>query len=163
MIKNRNPLSGRNIFWETELGYMEENKESLELLRRIEKNSRIQTWSGYARTALMLVCAVCMVVLVVMVYRLMPQINGIIGQAQQAITQIGTVLDYVEQTSSQLARVDYAGMVSNVDGLVTTGQQSLEATMEKLNSVDFDALNKAIKDLAAVTESLSKVARIFGR
>ena len=54
-------------------------------------------------------------------------------------------------------------MVSNVDGLVTTGQQSLEASMEKLNSVDFETLNKAITDLAAVTESLSKVTRIFGR
>ena len=54
-------------------------------------------------------------------------------------------------------------MVSGVDSLVTTGQQSLEATMEKLNSIDFEALNKAIKDLAAVTESLSKVTRIFGR
>ena len=35
--------------------------------------------------------------------------------------------------------------------------------MEKLNSIDFDALNKAIEDLAAVTKSLSNVTRIFGR
>ena len=55
------------------------------------------------------------------------------------------------------------GRVSNVDGLVTTGQQSLQATMEKLNSIDFDALNKAIKDLSAVTQSLANVTRIFGR
>ena len=33
---------------------MEENKETLELLRKIEKNSRMQTYSGYARTALVL-------------------------------------------------------------------------------------------------------------
>ena len=50
-----------------------------------------------------------------------------------------------------------------MDSLVTTGQQSLEATMDKLNSVDFETLNQAIKDLAAVTESLSKVTKIFGR
>ena len=149
---------------------MQENKEVLELLRKIEKNNRMQTFSGYARTGLMLVCAVCMIVLTVAVLRLLPQIQDIIteaklavSQASQAVNQVGTVLDYLEKTSYQLSQVDYAGMVSNVDGLVTTGQQSLQATMDKLNGIDFDALNKAIKDLAAVTESLSKVARLFGR
>ena len=149
---------------------MEENKETLELLRKLEKNSRMQTYAGYARTGLVLVCAVCAVVLTCAVMKLMPQIQDIlsqtgnmVGQAQQAVNQVGTVLDYLEQTSKELSEVDYARMVSGVDSLVTTGQQSLEATMDKLNSIDFEALNKAIKDLAAVTESLSKVTRIFGR
>ena len=142
---------------------MEENKETQELLRKIEKNSRIQTFAGYARTALVLVCAVCMVVVTCAVMKLMPQVNAILGQAQGAVDQVGTVLDYLEQTSAQLSQVDMQGMVSNVDSLVTTGQQSLEATMDKLNSVDFETLNQAIKDLAAVTESLSKVTKIFGR
>ena len=142
---------------------MEENKETLELLRKIERSSRMQTYSGYVRTGLMLVCAVCMAVLVVMVFRLMPQINEILAQAQHAFNQVGTVLDYLEQTSYQLSQVDLQGMVSNVDGLVTTGQQSMETTMEKLNSIDFDALNKAIQDLSAVTQSLANVTRIFGR
>ena len=152
------------------LEQMEANKESLELLRKIEKNSRMQTYAGYARTGLMLVCAVCMVVLTVTVLRLLPQIQGIVtqaqaavGQASQTVRQVDTVLDYLEKTSYQLSEVDYAGMVEGVDSLVTTGQQSLEATMEKLNSIDFEALNKAIKDLSAVTQSLANVTRIFGR
>lgn len=142
---------------------MEENKETLELLRKIERSSRMQTYSGYVHTGLMLVCAVCMAVLVVMVFRLMPQINEILAQAQHAFNQVGTVLDYLEQTSYQLSQVDLQGMVSNVDGLVTTGQQSLEASMEKLNGVDFEALNKAIKDLEAVIEPLAKMTKVFGR
>lgn len=142
---------------------MEESKDTLELLRKIEKNSRMQTYSGYARTALVLVCAVCIVVLTCAVMKLMPQINAILVQAQDAVDQVGTVLDYLEQTSYQLSQVDLQGMVSNVDGLVTTGQQSMEATMEKLNGIDFDALNKAIQDLSAVTQSLTNVTRIFGR
>ena len=149
---------------------MEESKETLELLRKIEKNSRMQTYSGYARTALVLVCAVCMVVLTMTLMRLMPQIRDIldqagnaVGQAQHTVNQVGTVLDYLEKTSRELSQVDYAGMVAGVDSLVTTGQQSLEATMEKLNSIDFDALNKAIQDLSAVTQSLANITRIFGR
>ena len=142
---------------------MEENKEMLELLRKIERNSRIQTYSGYVRCALMLVCAVCMAALVVMVYRMLPQIHEILGQAQRAFNQVGTVLDYLEQTSYQLSQVDLQGMVSNVDSLVVSGQQSLEASMAKLNGIDFEALNQAIKDLGAVIEPLAKMTRLFGR
>ena len=142
---------------------MEENKETLELLRKIEKNSRMQTYSGYVRTLLVLVCAVCMVVLTSAVLKLLPQIQEILLQAREAIHQVETVLDYLEKTSYQLSQVDYAGMVDGVGSLVTIGQESLETTMEKLNGVDFETLNKAIQDLAAVTESLAKVTRIFGR
>ncbi len=142
---------------------MEENKETLELLKKIERANRHQVWSGYIRSGLILVCAVCMVALVVMVARLMPQINEILGQAGLAMGQIQTVLTDLQQTAGQLAQVDYAGMVSNVDNLVTTGQQSLEGMMEKLNSVDFEKLNQAIEDLAAVIEPLAKMAKVFGR
>lgn len=142
---------------------MEENKETLELLKKIERSNRHQVWSGYIRSGLMLVCAVCMVALVVMVARLMPQINEILGQAKLAMGQIQTVLTDLQQTTGQLAQVDYAGMVSNVDELVTTGQQSLVGMMEKLNSVDFETLNQAIEDLAAVIEPLAKMTKVFGR
>lgn len=142
---------------------MEENKEMLELLRRIDRNSRMQTYAGYVRTGLMLVCAVCMAVLVVMVYRMLPQINEILDQARLAMGQIQTVLANLEQTTDQLAQVDLESMVSNVDALVVSGQQSLETSMAKLNSVDFDALNQAIKDLSAVIEPLVNMTRLFGR
>jgi hypothetical protein len=48
-----------------------------------------------------------------------------------------------------------------VDALVSTGQQSLEQTMAKLNDIDFQTLNKAIKDLAAVVEPLAKMSSLF--
>ena len=72
-----------------------------------------------------------------------------------------TVLGNLEQTTNQLAAVDFESMVTNVDALVATGQQSLQQTMEKLNAVDFEALNKAVEDLAAVVEPLSKLANMF--
>ena len=142
---------------------MEENKEMLELLRKIERSNRIQTYSGYVRCALMLVCAVCMAALVMMVCRMLPQINEILGQAKLAMTQIQTVLTNLEQTTNQLAQVDLESMVSNVDALVVTGQQSLQESMVKLNGIDFEALNKAIEDLAAVIEPLANMTRVFGR
>ena len=140
---------------------MEENKEILELLGKIEKSSRIQRYAGYARTGLMLICTVCILVLTVQVMKLMPQVNELLDQAKQAMGQIQTVLGNLKATSDQLAKVDLAGMVNNVDSLVVTGQQSLEESMGKLNGVDFDALNQAIQDLAAVIEPLAKMTRAF--
>ena len=35
--------------------------------------------------------------------------------------------------------------------------------MEKFNSVDFDALNRAINDLAYIVEPLAKVSNFFNR
>ncbi|HAL88425.1 MAG TPA: hypothetical protein DFH97_01360 [Clostridiales bacterium] len=140
---------------------MEENKETLELLQKIEKSNRIQVYSGYVRTGLVLICTVCILVLTARIMKLMPQVNGILGQAEQAMGQIQTVLGNLESTTTQLAKVDLAGMVDNVDSLVVTGQQSLEESMGKLNGVDFDALNQAIKDLADVIEPLAKMTRVL--
>ena len=52
-------------------------------------------------------------------------------------------------------------MVDNVDSLVITGQQSLQQTMDKLNTIDFDALNQAIDDLSSVIEPLAKLSNLF--
>ena len=68
-----------------------------------------------------------------------------------------TVLGNLEQTTAQLASMDLQSMGSNVDALVATGQEGLEQTMEKLNSIDLDTLNKAIGDLAKVVEPLARL------
>ena len=73
-----------------------------------------------------------------------------------------SVLSDLEQATRQLSVMDFAGMVENVETLVTTAQESLEQTMGKLNSIDFNTLNKAIEDLAKVVEPMSKLMKVFG-
>lgn len=45
--------------------------------------------------------------------------------------------------------------------LVTTGQDSLEQMMARLNAVDFKSLNQAIRNLADVVEPLAKFFNVF--
>ena len=52
-------------------------------------------------------------------------------------------------------------MVANVDTLVVSGQQSLEQSMDKLNSIDFDTLNQAIQDLSNVIQPLARLSGMF--
>ena len=50
----------------------------------------------------------------------------------------------------------------NFNTLVATGQIGLEETVNKLNDIDFEALNKAISNLSQVVEPLAKFFKVFG-
>ena len=147
---------------------MEENKEILELLTKIEKHSRRQTFLCTLLCACAVITALCCIVtfasvnhLLAQVEEVMPQITGAIPQITGVIAQMDSVLANLDAATKQLAVMDLTGMVEDVNDLVITGQQTLEQTMQKLNGIDFDALNKGIRDLSAVIEPLAKVSTLF--
>ena len=132
---------------------MDHNQEMLELLRKIEKSNRQKNVTNVIMCVFMLAAAASCVFIGLMVFRLMPQVNGLLGQLE-------TVLTDLEQTTGQLAALDLESMVTNMDSLAVYAQESLQQTMEKLDTIDFETLNKAIEDLAKVIEPLAK---FFGR
>ena len=67
---------------------------------------------------------------------------------QGIFTDLQTVTD-------ELTQVDLAGMVSNVDSLVTSSQEAVTQATEKLEAIDIDALNSAIADLSSVVGPLA--------
>lgn len=140
---------------------MDENKQMLELLKQIEKANRQQVRTGRILCVLVLITVLCCGVTFGMVYQVLPQVTEILPQINTVLTQLESVLGNLEQTSGQLAALDLQSMVSDVDTLVVTGQEILEQSMEKLNTIDFEALNQAIQDLAAVVEPLAKVTNMF--
>ncbi|MBO5129148.1 MAG: hypothetical protein J6B95_02225 [Oscillospiraceae bacterium] len=133
---------------------MEENREMLELLTKIHKTNRLQAIISSILCVFALAAAVCCIVIFASVYEMLPQLNEIIGQME-------VVLGNLEQTTQQLAALDLQSMVQDVDALVATGQQSLEQTMAKLDTIDLETLNRAIKDLAAVIEPLARFFNAF--
>ena len=70
------------------------------------------------------------------------------------------MLTDLEQVGRNLAALDLESMVRNMDSLAVYAQESLQQTMEKLNTIDIETLNQAIQDLAKVIEPLAK---FFGR
>ena len=140
---------------------MEENKELLELLEKIEKANRQQVKLTRFVCIFALVAALCCICTVGLVYNVLPQITGILPQINSVVSQMQIVLGNLETATAQLSVVDFSGMIGEVEALVTTAQESLEQTMGKLNSIDFDTLNKAIDDLAKVVEPMSKLMNVF--
>lgn len=141
---------------------MEENRELLELLQKIEKANRQQVKLSRFICIFALVAAVFCGCTLGLVYSVLPEITEILPQISTVASQMQSVLSDLEQATRQLSVMDFTGMVEDVDTLVTTAQISLEQTMGKLNSIDFDALNQAIQDLAKVIEPMSKLMNVFG-
>lgn len=134
---------------------MDQNQEMLELLRKIEKSGRQKNVTNILLCLFMLAAAVSCVALCLMVYRLLPQINDL-------LVQMEGVMGDLEQTARTLASLDLEGLAANVDSLTVLAQESLQQTMDKLNTIDFETLNKAIEDLAEVIEPLAKFFGMFG-
>lgn len=133
---------------------MDQNQEMLELLRKIEKSGRQKNVTNLLLCLFMLAAAVSCVTLCVMVCRLLPQVNDLLGQME-------TVMTDLEQTVRRLSALDLESMVANANSLAVVAQESLQQTMEKLNTVDFETLNKAIEDLSKVIEPLAKFFGMF--
>lgn len=133
---------------------MEENKQMMELLQQIEKSSRQQARNARFQTLLALVAAVFCIGVFVLIFNFLPQVDAVVSQMQ-------VVLSNMEKTTQELASLDLQGMMDGIDTLVASGQDGLQQTMDKLNMLDIETLNKAIKDLAAVIEPLAKVSNMF--
>lgn len=140
---------------------MEENKQILELLERMERNSRRQVRLGRLQCVFSLIAAAFCGAAFLLILRLLPQLTQVLPQIGGVLDQMQIVLANLETTTEQLAQIDLSGMVTGVDTLVATAQESLNLTMGKLNTVDFATLNKAIEDLAAVVEPMSRILKAF--
>ena len=140
---------------------MEENKELIELLEKMERSSRQQVKLTRFLCLFALIAALCCACTVALVCNVLPQITNVLPRIDSVISQMQIILGNLETATQQLSLLDFTGMVGDVEALVSTAQVGLEETMNKLNTIDFETLNKAIEDLASVVEPLSKLASIF--
>ena len=72
---------------------------------------------------------------------------------------VGTVESKVDMIDSTIKDID--GMVKNVDNLVVSNTKNLSEAVEKLNSIEFDTLNKAINDFAATVQPVANFFNSF--
>ena len=149
---------------------MEQNQQILALLERIEKTNRRQLRFTQIFCGIALVAAVFCVITLVKFNQLMPQLSaittqmqGVLGNMEQVAAELATLdmNSIVESIGSLVGDVE--GLVGNVDALAVSAQDSLKQTMTKLNAINFETLNQAIEDLAAVIQPLANFVNLFGR
>ena len=140
---------------------MENTQKLMDLLEQMEKANRKQVAYARLQFVFSVIAAICCILLLLAGVKVLPQL-------QEAALQAETVLTNLETVTTELAQADLIGMVENVDALVTnvdglvgTSQEGVEQTMAKINAIDFDALNDAIKDLSDVIEPIAKFFNTF--
>ena len=134
---------------------MEENKIQA-LMESIERSTKKQVGLARLQCVLSSLAAAALIAAAVFCCTLLPQMKLLAAEME-------TVMVNLTSVSEELEAADLEGLVKDVDALVVTGEQSMEQTMDKLNAIDFETLNRAIENLADVIEPLAKFFNVFNR
>ena len=78
---------------------------------------------------------------------LAPRILGIVDQAETALDSVQTLIDSAEEA------------VGAVGSLANDNAQDLAEAVDKLNGIDFDGLNEAIRNLRDATDRIAGIGR----
>lgn len=142
---------------------MDQDQKMLELLEEIKKGNTKQVLFARLQCIFSIVAALCCVIVLVLGLKILPELRT-------SVTQAEAVLSNLEDVTTELAKMDLGSMVENVDGLVknvddlvTTSQSGVEQTMDKINAIDFETLNKAIEDLSEVIAPIANFFNGFRR
>ena len=135
---------------------MTEKELLIEILKSEKKNAR-----GQRVTAITLILMVA--VLVIATFVVAPKV---LEAAKGLKTAVGKADTLITDASKSLKELDVAiknidSMVGNVNDLVVTNTDNLNEAIEKINNIDFDNLNKAIKDLSDTVEPLANFFNKF--
>ena len=140
---------------------MDHDQELIRLLESIEKTNRKQAAFARFQVIISVLLVLCCVVLLIAGFTILPKIQAIITEAENVVLNMELLTAELAKTNVTDVINDIEALVSNVDELVSTSQTGVEQTMTKINAIDFDALNNAIRDLSNVIEPLAKVAKRF--
>lgn len=129
-----------------------------EILKYQKRGSRITRIASFAVIAIVVAIAVCLVLL-------MPKIVGFVDHAETSLSQLDGV---ISETSSMMDEVNglitEAGtLIDNSNKMVSENTDAVSETVQKLNNIDFETLNKAINELHDVVEPLSNFFGKFSR
>lgn len=99
---------------------------------------------------------------------LIPPVITTIDEAQKAVVQAQTVmtdldnsLANLDEVAVQLAKADFEQMFQDVTSLTENSEKGIAEAMEKIDRLDMDGLNQAIKDLGAIVAPLANLLSKF--
>lgn len=122
------------------------NEEMEELLRKLLETNKKEV--RYARLAAFFMMALFLVFLAAAVI-LVPKVVETLSYANNTIVSAGQILEEADETIKNINTMSSSitQTSDNMNGMLTENAQELTKAVENMNSIDFDGLNKAIKDL----------------
>ncbi|MCQ2500537.1 MAG: hypothetical protein MJ117_04210 [Lachnospiraceae bacterium] len=91
---------------------------------------------------------------------LVPKAASVMTDAEETLQEVNVGVVQLNKTATQLARIDFAGLVDDTQQMVNDGSEGITQAIGKIEAMDIDGLNRAIQDLEAIVEPLAK---LFGK
>lgn len=134
------------------------DKEFQSLMEDIKKSNDAQAKYGKRQYFMSQITAAASIVILGIVLfvsaSLLPKLNETYEHTEAIMADLQTI-------TSELAQSDLDDMLNNINRLVVSSEGSIDDTMKKIDAIDIESLNKAIKDLSAVVEPLAKFFNVF--
>ncbi len=143
----------------------------------LEELIRIQKKQTKTLRAILIVFGVIAAVLLIAAVILVPKATHLMNSAEEAITEVETLTAEAQDSLKGIDEmvegaqdmVDGAqGIVGSAQEMVTVARDKLEVgtediqdALKRLNSVDIETLNQAIRDLSDAVEPMAKFAQLF--
>lgn len=141
---------------------MENNPQMQALLEKIEVTNRQQLLFTKILCVLCALAVICSAVIMVTVCQTASALTTLVTPLRELAGQAEVVLKDLGTAANKLAQSDFSGIAGQIDTLVADSQTALAEAMKKIDTIDIDTLNKAIKDLAVAAEPLAKLGKLFG-
>ena len=136
---------------------MEENRQLTELLEQMKKNEeRRNRYAKWQFLASLVTAVCCVLILGIGIGAYVTVVPGL----KDALGEIQTVTADLNRIAEQLTEADLAGLVEHVDRLAVTSEEGMTDALEKIESIDIDELNRAIK---ALSDVVTPLARLMGK
>ena len=119
-----------------------------------------QEQADYAKRAwiMSLISTICVVIVCICIIGagivMLPKVTKMLDDAQVSLNNVNKI-------TTELSQTDFDKMIKDVGELVDTTQDGVTSAMGKLESVDIEQLNEAIKDLTDVVEPLASFFNKF--
>ena len=147
-----------------------EHQELTRIAAELERSTKQQLKMAKLQCILSAGAAVCCGLVLIAAISLVPRFLSLVETTETLAARANTVLADLETVTSDLAEADLEEMVGNVNGLVdqsregvAVAKEGVELAVDKINAIDIDTLNQAIKDFSDVVEPLAKFFNIFDR
>ncbi len=133
-------------------------KEILKELLEFEKReAKYQKVTSILIFCLVLIMGIVSFMIVPVAVQTLTTANATIIQAQEALAKITDEMENINGMVSSITETS-----DSVNRMVTDNAEDLTTSVQNLNSIDFEGLNKAIRDLQDAVAPMAKVGRIFG-
>ena len=147
-----------------------EHQELTRIASELERCTKQQLKMAKLQCALSAAAAVCCAVMLIVATSVVPRFLALVETTETLASRADTVLAGLETVTSDLADANLEEMVGNVNGLVdqsregvAAAKEGVELAVEKINAIDIETLNQAIRDFSDVVEPLAKFFNIFDR